>query len=402
MFSKTFIAALWTVALVVALILVLMGVRSLGKVPAKGVAGLFVAMVAACLAMVGPAPEARSADLARTTAVLATLLQGEAPAWARSSAWQALLTLWQQLLDHEKAKGGGTTEADLGVLKKKAGEVYEKLEAMVKVGKLPQATLDAAKAIIDHQLWHIDRLRASCYEPMPVGYFELETLQQRLPLLKKLRAGGKVDAWLYERAMKGLEDALYYEGMDAGNYAGRLKQMTDSAVPEALLTQRYFDEYRIATLVDTEEWQALRKKAEFLFKGAGAPELRKAEEVEKSLLPIVKSQLLEARGAAYLAKLLTEISMHNFHVSPLAPSCYDMTVEGERRMQRRGKMATFMKELKGGEQMTDMAWSDKFKQFSALLFEAVAKPAKDAQSADDPAFLLLAAQVFDLVRHLAP
>lgn len=352
-------------------------------------------------AMASGAADARPA-LKSTTRALLNLAGAERPAWATSPAWKAVIDIWNKLILFEKStRGIDTSDAALKDLQAAVDDVIAGLKAEEAKGVLGAATVEATKAILDHQVWHLDRLRASCYEPMPVGYAKKEALQLRLPLLKRLHADGKVDPWLYARALEGIEADLLQAGEDGGHYTDELVKMSAAALSEALFVQRAFDEHRLAAAVRTEIWKTLRADVSPIFRKAGAESIRDAGTVEGRLGELVRDGLIPPKAAKTLSVVLADLSGHLFASGPNAPTCYDMTMEGERRRLRRDALAQAVAALVT-EPKNDAAWEAALTGFSAVLWDVFGASSGDYPSKEDAAWRLHSAEVFDLVRHLAP
>ncbi len=231
-------------------------------------------------ALASGSADARPALKATTRALLA-LTGAETPAWARSAAWKAVIDVWNKLIAFEKATNPmETTAQDIKQLQSSVDAAVAGLQAEGAKGAFGAPTIEVVKAILETQIQHIDRLRASCYEPMPLGYAKREALQARLPLLKKLHAAGKVDTWLYERALKGIENHLRDTGEDGGSYTKEIKKLSEAAMSEALFVQRAFDEYRLAAAADTEAWKALKTDAAPLFGSSGSKAIVAAPDIK--------------------------------------------------------------------------------------------------------------------------
>jgi hypothetical protein len=359
---------------------------------------LLIALI--CALTTGPADAGPA--LHATTRALLAYAGAQAPAWASSPAWKAVLDLWNKLILFEKTtRSINTTDQAIKDLQAAVDRVVAGLEAEQARGVLGAPTVEATKAILDHQVRHLDRLRSSCYEPMPVGYAKKEALAARLPLLKRLHADGKVDPWLYARALEGIEADLLKAGEDGGRYTEELGTMSEVAMAEALFVQRAFDEHRLAAAVATEAWRSLKADVAPIFRKAGAEAIRDAKAVEARLEDLVRDGMISQKAAGLLSTILSELSGHLFRSGPNAPTCYDMTMDGETRRLRRDALAAAVAALVE-EPRGDAAWAAALTGFNDSLWEVLGASAKEFSSKEDPAWRLLSAEIFDLVRHLAP
>jgi hypothetical protein len=361
-------------------------------------------MVAAALCLFGwNRPGMAAEGPARTTRLFAALVGAVEPAWVATPEWKAVRELWGKLVDLEARmnRGGGQT-SELETLQAKKREVAAGLDKLVSSSQITMATAEATVSILDKQLVHLRRMQATCYRAVSLDYQRRNKLQTRLALLEKLREGGKVDAWLYEQACKGLAEEVGAGPSAEAKLEGEVKTLAQKAGAEALLVERLFDEYRSTALAGDAGWGSLAKKCAPLFQGATAPEVGEKQTAEKGLQELVGKGLIRPVPAGFLAAVLSELAQHYRRLGPLAPTCYDMSQEGERKMQLRGKLGTLLKTLaKDQARLSDADWKAKFKEFSGYLFDLVAKPAKLAAEADDPSFLLDAAKTFDLLNDLA-
>ncbi len=107
------------------------------------------------------------------------------------------------------------------------------------------------------------------------------------------------------------------------------------------------------------------------------------------------------RAAEILAEVLVEVSGHLLASGPDAPTCYKMNQMGIDRMKLRDALATSVAAVTDLPK-EDAAWEAALAGFSDALWGVVGAGADDFSSKDDPAWRLLSAEVFDLVRHLAP
>ncbi len=401
--TKVFYASLWLLAALTAAVLLVTGVRRLSPSRRTGLAALFVSMVGMLLALLSPggAGTSRAAEFRRTTSALFSMLSLEEPAWVRIPEWKAVLALWKDLDSHARKDGGNTTTEQMETFRNRAKTVGAELDKAASEGRLPKDTVAAAKSIVDNQVWHINRMLSTCYRAVSLDHRRVENVTRRVELLKQLHRGGKVDDWLYEKAMEGMVSEI--SGQAAGNdkVQAEFKRLKAEAMTEGLMVQRLFDEHRIALLADQAGWNAFRKEAAPLFEDKGIEAWRDREARARQLVQLVSPTGVGSVAAAALTALLQDLSDHNFRLGPNAPTCYDMSMEGERKLQMRTKLLALLKEVRKSPTPDDKTWKERFDRFTPLVFALYYKPAKLADSETSPQFLLEAANLFDLMCDVA-
>jgi len=401
--AKLAYAGLWLLAVVVATVLLALGIRRLAPKRRTGLAALFASMVAVALALVSPdsAGTARAEVFRRTSAALFSMLNLAQPAWVQTSEWKAVLALWKDLDEHARAKGGDTTSEEMEAFRTRAKAVLADLDKAAAGGRLPERTVAAARTLVDQQVWHVNRMMATCYRAVSLDHRRVENVTRRVELLKQLREGGKVDDWLYERAMTGMVAEISGQAAGDEKVQKEFKRLKSDAVVEALQVQRLFDEHRLATLGDLAEWKAMKKEAAPLIDGKGVEGWTDKTVLDKKLLPLISPTGLGGGPAAALSAMLLDLSGHNFRLGPNAPTCYDMSMEGERKMTNRSKLLTLLKEVRKAPTADEKTWKERFDRFTPLVFALYYKPGKLADSETSPQFLLDAAHLFDLMCDLA-
>lgn len=320
------------------------------------------------LTLWSPRPAIADPTLRGTTEALARILVAADADWAASPEWKAVISFWDasEALD---AKGRSATREEVDALRADEARVLEGLERLRDGGKLPAATFGAAKAILDRQVWHINRQRATCYKPMHIGHRRVGDLERRIKILEQLREGGKVDAWLYERAMDGYARDTDHR-VPAADSRETIKELSAVALDHALVVQRLLDERRIARALGSPEWGAVRADLAPMFRGESLPETISAGLIAALRPQVVAGNLSEA-ALGHLGELLTRTG-----TKPLT-DILDRVAKDEPKARRANLVAL------------------------AALAHAGWAAAQGVQAADDPALLLQIAEVYDLLRSLA-
>jgi len=401
--TKLLYASLWLLAALMALVLLVFGIRRLAPSRRTGPAALFASMVAIALALLAPGPSHHPAasEFRHTSAALFSMLNLAQPAWVQLPEWKAVLSLWKDLDEHARGGRGQTTVEEMQAFRERAKAVAADLDKAAASGKLSAQTAAAARNIIDQQVWHVNRMMSTCYRAVSLDHRRVENVTRRVELLKQLHDGGKVDDWLYERAMADMVNEISGQAAGDDKVQKEFTRLKGEAVAEALQVQRLFDEHRLATLADAAAWKELKKQFAPLLESKGIEEWKDKETLDKMILPLVNPTGLGSVPAAALSALLLDLSRHNFRMGPNAPTCYDMSMEGERRLQNRSKLVAILAEVRKAPVVDEKTWKDRFDRFTPLVFALYYKPGKLADSETAPAFLLDAAHLFDLMCDLA-
>ncbi|MFH1529375.1 MAG: hypothetical protein ABIK09_01430 [Pseudomonadota bacterium] len=364
MLTKILVALAW----VLAAILFLLGVRTLHS-RRRGPVGVFLGLVGLFLTLWSPRPAA-SDPVRGTSLALARLLVAQDVDWAATGAWKAVVEFWDasEVLD---GTGRAASQEEIDKLRADADAVLGDLETLVAEGAIPAATVEAARTIIDRQVWHINRQRATCYKPMGIGHRRLNDLQRRVALLERLREGGKVDPWLYERAMEGLTRDMDTNVPDRGTRK-QLQELVPVAMEHALVVQRLLDERRLAVFLSSPEWRALRADLTPLFKGRGLP---------------------EAVGAGLAGALQPQVAAGNLSAGAL--------LHLDRIVGLAGTSKPLDAVLAGLPSRSEGARTKDLRALAALAWEGWGGET-GFRGGDDPELLFQIAEVYDLLRSLAP
>ncbi len=369
MLTKIILTLAGVLAVIVAAILFALGVREV-RSSQRGLLGGFLGLVGILLTLWSPRPAAADVSLRGTSLALAQLLVAEDTDWASTSEWKAVIAFWDasEILEE---KGRAASQADIEALRADSEKILADLEVLAGKGGMPAATLGATRAIIDRQVWHINRQRATCYKPASIGHRRLNNLARRITLLEQLREGGKIDAWLYERAMDGftVDTDPSVPDMDSRKL---IIERSKIAMEHALVVQRLLDERRLSRFLISPEWKAMRADLAPMFGGETLPEAVTAG-LNSALQPQVAVGNLSEAALDHLGHLLG-LSGHN----------------------------KLFKRILGSISKDDASTrKENLNALASLAFDGWARE-RGVPAADDPALLLEISEVYDLLRSLAP
>ena len=395
--GKLISIALFAVALVVAIVLLLAGRKRLRVAKSSGVAGMFLVMVNVILASLSPAearPVSNTPGIRATTAALLKLYSVDYTEWMKSDEWKAVVEFCE-MLKHQSSGRGTDYEEMTGKIEKwdaQGKALIEDLKKLTAAGVMPAELVEVVEEFVSDQLYHLKRMMATCYTPVAIEQRVTKDLNKRIALLERLHKAGTLNQWLFDNALGGLGSTL----RDAERVAS-VKDLSDKAWGEVLAVKRILDETRLKAVSGTDQWKAIRADVRDVF----AQETPKVEidvtALEKNLAELVDEGLLNKDAAFLFRAVINSVAAHNWQSGPLAPSCYKPSQRGIDLMDARKATRALAAAMIEGKEYSDEEWAEKLSLFTDLLLTLVYEPDNSPHKRDDLHFVLWGAEVFDLL-----
>ena len=246
-------------------------------------------------------------------------------------------------------------------------EVIQGLEQRMKAALAAAEASPGLCALFEDRFAHMERLTATCYEPVPPGYFDLQAMsrfdiEKQLAAIEALRASGDVPAVALAKA-----EAALAASIELRRRAGAIAAQPGEEQMEA--GQRLRDQYQAGELQPSAEAAALAETAVELTTGtydgevaagpiAGFPDVDDAlsgiwhqisrhasgETEDAGAYAALREQMtatLEASQASQaVVGLFEDRYEHVFNERYRMATCYEMSYEGVLIMRAEGDIQT--------------------------------------------------------------
>ena len=201
--------------------------------------------------------------------------------------------------------------------------------------------------------------KKTCYKPatnhdvFPDIVLEpMEAIQQRIELLEKLHAQGKLTDAVYAENLAGLEAAIAEAEVEKQN-----KKALTKAEKKLVDIRRALDGRLLKKLNKQPAWKVLNKQVRQLLKLVdGKKNTHDPDAVDEALGALHDKGLIDASTRASLSTVLDGVRYH-YERSHGGKTCYKMSILGMHMSGSRGKLTTLLESI-GGQKMTGKKFAE--------------------------------------------